>query len=397
MEFIKNFKPEPLSGTNLFSPIELGKIDLSHRVVMSPMARFRADSPGNVPNKELDMKYYSQRSTRPGSLIFTGTTLIAPQATGFDHAPGIWSVEQVEQWTAIIDAVHKNKSFIFVQLGALGRLASPKCLKRDGYPYVSASSGFYPTLELEKEAKETGNLLRELTIEEIHEYIEYYKKAARNALKAGADGIELHCLVGYLLNQFIDPKSNHRTDQYGGSIENRARFPLEVLDALIEVVGAERLGVRFSPYNVFGDMSGTTNPNIIAQYAYIVGEIEKRARNGNRIAYIHVLEPRVTNIYLTEGEGEYNEGSTDFIYSIWKGPIIRSGNFALHPEVVKELIKDNRTLISYARYFTSNPDLPERIEKGLPLTKYNRDLFLAYTPDGYTDYPTYNEMITKHN
>lgn len=395
MEMITDFKPEPLAGTNLFKPITLGKINLSHRAVMSPMARFRADSPGNVPNKEIDMKYYSQRSTRPGSLVFTGTTLIAPQATGFDHAPGIWSDEQVEQWTAIIDAVHKNKSFMFVQLGALGRLGSPKCLKRDGYPYVSASSGLYPTPELEKEAKESGNLLRELTIEEIHEYVEYYKTAAKNALRAGADGIELHCLVGYLLNQFIDPKSNHRTDRYGGSIENRARFPLEVLDALIEIVGADRLGVRFSPYNVFGGMSGAEDPDLIAQYAYIIGEIKKRARDGNRLAYIHVLEPRVTNIYLSEGEGEYKEGTNDFIYSIWKGPIIRSGNFALHPEVVREVVKDNRTLISYARFFTSNPDLPERIEKGLPLTKYNRDFFLAYTPDGYTDYPTYDEIVSK--
>ncbi|CAB4254760.1 similar to Saccharomyces cerevisiae YHR179W OYE2 Conserved NADPH oxidoreductase containing flavin mononucleotide (FMN), homologous to Oye3p with different ligand binding and catalytic properties [Maudiozyma barnettii] len=393
MTFVTDFIPEPLSNTNLFKPTEVGLLEISHRVVMSPMARFRVSSPGNVPRKEWDIKYYSARSTRPGSLIFTGTTLIAPDATGFDHAPGIWSDEQVEQWTAIIESIHKNKSFMFVQLGALGRLGSPKCLQKNGYPYVSASSGLYPTSELEKEAKESGNLLRALTINEIDQYVELYKKAASNAIRVGAYGIELHCLVGYLMNQFLDPKSNHRTDQYGGPIENRARFPLEVLDALIETVGAERLGIRISPYNVFGDMSGAEDPILMTQYAYLISEIERRAHKGNRIAYVHILEPRVTNIYLAEGEGNYTGGTNDFIYSIWKGPVIRSGNYALHPEDAKEVVKDNRTLISYARFFTSNPDLPERLEKGLPLTKYNRDLFLAYTEEGYNDYPTYEQLI----
>ncbi|SMN20642.1 similar to Saccharomyces cerevisiae YHR179W OYE2 Conserved NADPH oxidoreductase containing flavin mononucleotide (FMN) [Maudiozyma saulgeensis] len=396
MTFVSDFKPEPLANTNLFKPIKLGGLNLSHRVVMSPMARFRASSPGNVPVKEWDIKYYSARSTHPGSLVFTGTTLIAPEATGFDHAPGIWSDEQVEQWTQIIKTIHGNKSYIFVQLGALGRLGSPKCLKKNGYPYVSASPGLYPTPELEKEAKESGNLLRALTIGEIHQYVEFYKNAAKNAIRAGADGVELHCLVGYLMNQFLDPKSNHRTDKYGGSIENRARFPLEVLDALIEVIGAERLGIRISPYNVFGGMSGAEDPTLIAQYSYLIGEVERRALEGNRIAYVHVLEPRVTNIYLPEGEGNYTEGTNDFIYSIWKGPVIRSGNYALHPEDAKNVVKDNRTLISYARFFTSNPDLPERLEKGLPLTKYDRDLFLAYTEEGYNDYQTY-EQLAKSN
>lgn len=393
MPFVKDFKPLPLKDTELFEPIQIGDMHLSQRLVMAPMARFRASSPGNVPRKEWDIPYYSQRSTTPGSLVFTGTTLIAPQATGFDHAPGIWSEEQVAQWKAVIAAVHANKSFMFVQLGALGRLGSPAALQRDGFPYVSASDGIYPTKELEAEAHKTGNLLRALTISEIQEYIGYYIKAAKNAMAAGADGVELHCLVGYLMNQFLDPKSNHRTDKYGGSIENRARFPLEVLDAIIDTVGASKVGIRISPFNVFGDMSGPEDPTLIAQYAYLVGEVEKRGKAGKRIAYVHILEPRVTNLYLPEGEGNYTKGTNDFVYSIWSGPIIRSGNYALHPEDVKKVVKDGRTLISYARFFTSNPDLPKRIREGLPLNEYKRDLFLADTLEGYHDFPTYEEAL----
>ena len=195
------------------------------------------------------------------------------------------------------------------------------------------------------------------------------------------------------MNQFLDPKSNHRTDKYGGSIENRARFALEVLDAIIDTVGASKVGIRISPFNVFGDMSGPEDPTLIAQYAYLIGEVEKRGKLGKRIAYIHILEPRVTNLYLPEGEGVYTKGTNDFVYSIWSGPIIRSGNYALHPEDAAKVIKDGRTLISYARFFTANPDLPKRIAEGLPLNEYKRDLFLADTEEGYHDFPTYEEAL----
>ena len=142
-------------------------------------------------------------------------------------------------------------------------------------------------------------------------------------------------------------------------------------------------------------MSGGTDPTIIAQYAYIIGELEKRAKAGKRLAYIHFMEPRVLDPFLPEGESVYNEGTIDFAYSIWKGVIIRTGNYAIHPEVVKDVVNDDRTIIGYGRYFISNPDLVDRLEKGLPLNKYDRSYFYTMTAEGYIDYPTYAEAIKK--
>nr|4RNX_A Chain A, NADPH dehydrogenase 1 [Saccharomyces pastorianus]4RNX_B Chain B, NADPH dehydrogenase 1 [Saccharomyces pastorianus] len=238
-----------------------------------------------------------------------------------------------------------------------------------------------------------NNPQHSLTKDEIKQYIKEYVQAAKNSIAAGADGVEIHSANGYLLNQFLDPHSNTRTDEYGGSIENRARFTLEVVDALVEAIGHEKVGLRLSPYGVFNSMSGGAETGIVAQYAYVAGELEKRAKAGKRLAFVHLVEPRVTNPFLTEGEGEYEGGSNDFVYSIWKGPVIRAGNFALHPEVVREEVKDKRTLIGYGRFFISNPDLVDRLEKGLPLNKYDRDTFYQMSAHGYIDYPTYEEAL----
>lgn len=185
------------------------------------------------------------------------------------------------------------------------------------------------------------------------------------------------------MNQFLDPKSNKRADDYGGSIEKRANFVLEVVDAVTEAIGSEKVGIRFSPFGIFGTMSGG-QATIISQYAYLIGELERRSsKEGKRLAYIHLVQPRVTRLRLREGEGEYLKGNNDSIYSIWKGPIIRAGNLALHPEIVRTYFSDDRTLIAYGRHFISNPDLVEWIEKGLPLNKYVRTNIL---PDGLKCY-----------
>lgn len=162
---------------------------------------------------------------------------------------------------------------------------------------------------------------------------------------------------------------------------------------MADAIGHDRVGLRLSPYGTFNDMSGGAEPDIVAQYAYVLGELEKRAKAGKRLAYVHLVEPRVTNPLLDEGEGEYDKGSNDFAYSIWKGPIIKAGNFALHPNSVKEEVKCDRTLIAYGRFFISNPDLVDRLEKGLPLNKYDRATFYTMSAQGYTDYPTYDESV----
>ena len=168
---------------------------------------------------------------------------------------------------------------------------------------------------------------------------------------------------------------------------------LEVVDAVVDAVGHKKVGIRFSPYSLFGTMSGGAEPLIVAQYAYVIGELEKRARDGKRLAYIHLVEPRVTDPFLVEGEGTYDQGTNDFAYSIWRGPIIRAGNLALHPEDVREMVDNDRTLIAYGRFWLANPDLVKRLEKGLPLNKYDRDTFYSMSEKGYLDYPTYEEAI----
>ncbi|QLL34120.1 hypothetical protein HG536_0F04460 [Torulaspora globosa] len=330
---------------------------------------------------------------RPGTLIITEAAYPSARSGGYDNVPGIWSEEQIEKWKKIIAKIHNNKSFVWVRLWSLNGKALLGALARDGLPFVSASDELYMDEARREEAVESNNRQLGLTKDEIKQYINDYVNGAKNSIEAGADGVEIQCAGGNLLNQFLDPISNKRTDEYGGSIENRARFTLEVVDALTEAIGCNKLGIRFMPYGTFSVMSCGQEPLIIAHYAYVLGELEKRARAGKRLAFVHLVEPRVTNPFDTEGQGEYNEGTNDFAYSIWKGPIIRAGGLASHPEEVRKMVADGRTLIGYGRFFIANPDMVDRIEKGLPLNKYIRETFYAKTKEGYTDYPTYDEAL----
>lgn len=393
MPFVTDFKPIPLANTNLFKPIKIGNTELKHRCVLPPLTRMRAEHPGNVPNKKWTVKYYDQRSKYPGTMLITEGVFPSAQSGGYDNAPGVWSKEQLAEWKKIFDVIHKNKSFVWPQLWVLGRQAFADTLARDGLRYDSASDNIYMSEEQEEKAKKSNNPQHGITKEEIKQYIADYVKAAKDVVAAGADGVEIHAANGYLLNQFLDPISNHRTDEYGGTLENRSRFALKVVDAIVDAIGPEKVGIRLSPYGTFGTMSGGVDPMIMSQYAHIIGRLEERAKKGKRLAFIHLVEPRVTDPTLVEGKGEYTDGTNDFVYSIWKGPIIRAGNLALHPEVAEEFVKDDRTLLGYGRYWISNPDLVTRLEKGLSLNKYNRDLFYAKTDKGYLDYPTYKEAL----
>ena len=193
----------------------------------------------------------------------------------------------------------------------------------------------------------------------------------------------------YLLNQFLDSKSNNRTDEYGGSIENRARFTLEVVDAVVAAVGADKVGVRFSPWGMYGGMSGGANPLTLAEYSYVIGELEKRATEGKRIAYIHLVEPCPPNVWDDKPELRNTKGSNDFIYSIWEGIVIRTGELGDKPENARKIAANPNTLAGYGRMYISNPDLPDRLENGWPLNDFERDLFYASGAKGYIDYPTY--------
>ena len=393
MPFVKDFEPTALGNTNLFKPMKIGNMELSHRAVMAPLTRLRAIFPGQIPNVELAEEYYDQRSKRAGTLLISEAAVISPQAGGIDDAPGIWNDEQVEAWSKIIKKIHDNGSHIFIQFWALGRHASPGNLKRDGLRYVSASDDVYIDDSRQQIAFYANNRQHGLTKQEIKSFVEDFANASRNSIRAGADGVEIHSAFGFFLNQFLDPISNKRTDEYGGSIENRCRIVLEVVDACIEAVGAEKVGIRLTPWARYLGMSGSSDPTLLATYCYLIGELEKRGQAGKRLAYLHLGEPRVTDPFLTEGKGMEKYGHNDFAFSIWKGPIIRSGNLAVHPEIVKDMVKNERTLIAYGRYWISNPDLVDRLEKGLPFNAYNRGTFLGRTAEGLTDYPTYDEAV----
>ncbi|KAL6950251.1 hypothetical protein ACO0QE_000927 [Hanseniaspora vineae] len=388
----KRYTPVNFKDSNLFKPIKIGSLDLPQRIALAPLTRMRAHA-DQVPNVDgLAAEYYDQRSKRPGTLIITEATSISAQAGGYPNVPGIYTDKQGKEWGKIFDKIHNNNSFVYVQLWNLGRQGSPAFLKSKGLRFVGPSDGVYKDEDSEKEALDSGNELKGLTTAEVAETVQDYVKAAKLAIENGADGVEIHAANGYLLNQFLDPISNKRTDKYGGSIENRARFTLEVVDALIDAIGADKVGIRLSPFGQFGTMSGN-DPLILAQYAYLIGEFEKKAQESpnKRLAFIDLVEPRVVDAMAEEGKFSNTSFSNDFVYSIWKGVIIRSGEYALkNKQGLKDVDANNRTMLAYGRFFISNPDLIDRLEKGLPLNAYDRSTFYSPGPKGYTDYPTYS-------
>ncbi|KAI0734104.1 FMN-linked oxidoreductase [Irpex lacteus] len=355
----------------LFTPIKVGHCLLQHRVVLPPLTRLRADD-NHVPIKELVVEHYAQRAAVPGTLLIAEGTLISAKAGGWPNIPGIWSDAQLAVWKEVVDAVHKRGSFIFIQLAAIGRMAAPAVLEMEGpYPLVSPTDSI-----------PTGGSVAPtpLTIDGIKEYVKDFATAAYNAVHvAGFDGVELHGGSGFLIDQFIQDTVNTRTDEYGGSIENRSRFVLEVVDAVVEKVGAERTALRVGPWSHAQDM-GMEDP--VPTFSYIV---QKLAEKHSSLGYIHVIEPRLDAAALTDRIPQANE-SNDFIRKIWQPrPLISAGGY--NRELALEVAETKGDLIALGRYYTSNPDLPLRLKKDLPLTKYDRSTF--YTAKQAAGYNTY--------
>jgi len=354
-----------MASSALFQPIRIGSTELKHRIVLAPLTRFRANN--NHVHGDLAGKYYSQRGSTPGTLLITEATPIAAKAAGYNNIPGIWSEEQIAGWKKVTDAVHAKGSFIYIQLWALGRAADPELLAKEGYDYVSSSP-------VQMDGKDRAP--RSLTVTEIQEYAELYAKAAHNAVDlAGFDGVEVHGANGYLIDQFLQDTVNQRTDAYGGSIENRARFGLEVVDKVAETIGAERTGIRLSPWNRF---QGMRMEDPYPTFSYFVNELRRRQPD---LAYLHVTEPHA------DDEG----ASNDFLRQIWASrPFISASGYT----PATGLAHADRTgdLVAYGRHFIANPDLPERIRKGIALNPYNADTFyLPEAAEGYVDYPFADE------
>ncbi|KAJ7696765.1 hypothetical protein B0H17DRAFT_929054 [Mycena rosella] len=367
-----------MSSPKLFQPIQVGDIELGHRVVFAPSTRYRADA--NYAPLPHVAEYYEQRSNTSGSLLISEATYIAPRASGYKHAPGIWSDAQISAWKTITDRVHAKGSYIYLQLWALGRAADAGVLAEQDLPYVSAS-------DVPIEGKPAP---RPLTIEEIQEYVQLYATAASNAVhKAGFDGVEIHSANGFLLDQFLHDRSNTRTDAYGGSAENRTRFPLEVADAVVKAVGQKKTGLRISPWGTYNDMY-FADPK--PTYSHLVTQLRDRFPE---LAYLHVVEPRVDGAETVEIKDGY---SNDFIRDIWGDRrLISAGGYTRETAIAAA--EDKGDLVAFSRSYISNPDLPFRLLHGIALAVGNRALYYApgsLDPRGFTDYPFSSPVVEAH-
>ncbi|EIN14722.1 FMN-linked oxidoreductase [Punctularia strigosozonata HHB-11173 SS5] len=356
----------------LFQEITVGDVTLKHRVALAPLTRFRADV-NHVP-LNIVRQYYEQRARIPGTLLISEATYIAAKAGGYNNAPGIWSDAQIDAWKKVTDAVHAQGSFIYLQLWALGRAASGDVLKSEDPSFDVVSASDLPI---------TGSKFtpRSLTTEEVKEYVQLYATAASNAVhRAGFDGVEVHGANGYLVDQFLQDKSNKRTDEYGGSIENRAKFALEVVDAIAKAVGPTKTAIRLSPW---ADLQDMRLDDPIPTFSYVVQQLKSRQPD---LAFIHVIEPRVKGTVDIDGGAPAGE-SNDFIREIWAPrPLISAGGY--NRELALRNAEDKGDIIAFGRHFIANPDLPLRLEKDIPLHPYDRSTF--YTPEspvGYIDQP----------
>lgn len=351
----------------LFQPTKVGKTVLTHRVVMSPMTRCRVNAAYVLA--DLAVEYYAQRATIPGTLLITEATVIAGKAGGYPSVSGIWNDEQVAAWKRVTDAVHAKGSRIFSQLWATGRTANPDMLAAEGYELVSASD-----IPMNPDSKAP----RPLTIPEIKEYIQLYTDGALNAMRAGFDGIELHGAGGFLIDQFTQDVSNKRTDEYGGSIENRCRFALEIIESVSKAIGVDKVGIKLSPWVSLHGMR-MTDPK--PTFAYLVSRIKELYPE---LGYIHIMEPRVDGpVDRVVQPGESN----DFLREIWlPRTYITVGGYTRKDAF--EQCEKTGELVAFARSFIANPDLPLRFAKDLPLTKGKReDYEPPFDGKGYIDYP----------
>jgi NADPH2 dehydrogenase len=356
--------------SKLFEPLQVGNIKLRNRVAMAPLTRRRADS-AHVPLPFVK-EYYAQRAVVPGTLLVTEATFISPRGSGSPEVPGIWTQEQITAWREVTAAVHARGSYIYLQLWCLGRTAKAEVLQQEfGLDVIGAGD-----IRI-SEDRSTPRPLRE---EEIWEVIEEYAQAAKNAVDgAGFDGVEIHGANGYMVDQFIQDISNNRTDSWGGTIENRARFAFEVSKAVVNAIGKERTGIRLSPY---GKASGMGMDNPVPQFSYVVQILKELG-----LAYIHLVESRI-NGSLDAAD----TGSLRPFIDIWddQSPVLIAGGYT--PESARiatdEVYKDKNVVIVFGRYFISTPDLVYRLQKGLNLSMYDRSTFYKQgSPDGYTDYP----------
>jgi N-ethylmaleimide reductase len=359
----------------LFDPVKVGPYTLSNRIVMAPMTRSRAGA-GFVPT-DLAVKYYAQRAS--AGLIVTEATQISPQGIGYVHTPGIHSKEQVEGWRKVTRAVHQAGGRIFLQLWHVGRISNRTLQPNNQLPVAPsaiAPEGQSMALDYSMVNYEAP---RALDTREIAGIVEDYRKAAENAKEAGFDGVELHGANGYLIDQFLRDGTNQRTDQYGGSVENRARFLIEVTEAVVGVWGGERVGLRLSPNGAFNSMHDS-NPRAI------FGHVAKALERFN-LAYLHFV--RATPSDDVPG----GPIDADFFRPLFRNPIVAASGFTDKAQAETAVKSGNTDLVAFATLFISNPDLPARLKQNAPLAPADRTTFYGGDAKGYTDYPSLEAAV----
>ncbi|KAF5008480.1 hypothetical protein FDECE_5239 [Fusarium decemcellulare] len=353
--------------TPLMTPLRIGHCALKHRVVMAPMTRLRADDDHTPQDTMLD--YYAQRASVPGTLLITEATFISAESSiRGDNSPGIYTTRQIKEWKRITDEVHRRGSYIYMQLWHVGRAARPPAT---GLNIVSSSD-----IPISNEHP----IPRPMTTDEICECIGHFAQAARHAMAAGFDGVELHGANGFLIDQFTQDTCNRRTDGWGGNIEKRSRFCLEVAKAVSAAIGPERTAVRLSPFSTY---QGMRMEDPVPQFTHLITELSSIG-----LSYLHLIEPRVVG---SVDRAVHDLESLDFALKAWgrAGPVILAGGYTLERanRVLNADLKGEPVAFAFGRHFISNPDLPFRLANDVTLTQYQRDTFYKVkSGDGYTDY-----------
>ncbi|KAI1128768.1 NADH:flavin oxidoreductase/NADH oxidase [Nemania abortiva] len=356
--------------SKLFRPVQVGSITLGHRVAMAPLTRYRCDDE-YVP-LPMAKEYYEQRATVPGTLLITEATYISRSSVGRYNLPGIYNEVQIARWREITGAVHKKGSYIYCQIWHLGRAGWLEVHGTMGAGLKSSSA-----VRMDK----TTDMPQEMTEADIWEVIGDFAKASKYAMDAGFDGVELHGANGYLIDQFLQDTCNKRTDSWGGSINNRARFAVEVTKAVVNAIGADKTAIRLSPFSDFQSM-GMKDP--CSQFEYLVTQLKPLG-----LSYLHLVEPRIS------GDVDASCGASSslgFLLKLWdsQSPIILAGGFLPETamQTVDETWKEFDIMIAFGRYFVSNPDLVFRLKEGIEFAKYDRSTFYtAKKAEGYIDYP----------
>lgn len=361
----------------LLTPYKMGQFELSHRVVLAPLTRCR--SYGNVPQPHAAV-YYSQRATR-GGLLIAEATGVSATAQGYPETPGIWTQEQVEAWKPIVDAVRRKGAIFVCQIWHVGRVSTNELQPNGDAPISSTDKQISPNAE----SGTAYSKPRRLRTDEVPGIVDDFRRAARNAVEAGFDAVEIHGAHGYLLEQFMKDSCNDRTDQYGGSLENRCRLAVEVVDAVVREVGARRVGIRLSPFVDFVDC---VDSDPVALGHYMVQQLNRHSG----LLYCHMVEPRMATV---DGRRQIPHGLLPF-RKAFHGTFIAAGGYD-REEGNKVVAEGYADLVAYGRLFLANPDLPRRFELDVALNKYDRSTFYTQDPIvGYTDYPFFEEEDGKN-